>query len=56
MGHVRQELRLNTGRLLGALFGQIQLDVLDLHLLQGFTQVGGGLIDVMLHLLMVGRQ
>ena len=35
--HIGQELRFNARRLLGTLFGQIQLDVLDLHLFQGFT-------------------
>ena len=34
--HIGQELRLNARRLLGALFRQVQLDVLDLHLLKRF--------------------
>ncbi len=34
--HIGQELRLNARRLLGALFRQVQLDVLDLHLLKSF--------------------
>ncbi|MNS88805.1 hypothetical protein D3C72_1227960 [compost metagenome] len=33
VGHIRQELRFNTRRFLGAFLRQIQLDVLDLHLL-----------------------
>ena len=56
VGHIGQELRLNARRLLGALFRQVQLNVLDLHLLKGFPQIGGRLVDVVLHLLMVGRQ
>ncbi|MND90775.1 hypothetical protein D3C80_828680 [compost metagenome] len=54
--HVRQEFGFDARRFLGAFFRQIQLDVLDLHLLQGFAQVGGRLIDVLLHLFMVGRE
>ena len=36
VGHIGQEFRLNARRLLGALFRQVQLDVLDLHLLKRF--------------------
>lgn len=39
-----------------ARFSPDQLDVLDLHLLQGFTQIGGGLIDVLLHLFVIGGE
>ena len=56
VGHIGQEFRLNARRLLGALFRQVQFDVLNLHLLKGFPQIGGGLVDVVLHLLMVRRQ
>ncbi len=54
--HVRQELRLNTCRLLRTFFRQIQLHVLDLHLLQRFAQVRGGLVNVVLHLFVISRQ
>ncbi len=56
MRHVSQKLRLNTRRFLGAFLRQIQFDVLDFHLLQRFAQVRGGLVDVVLHLFMVGRK
>ena len=54
--HIGKEFRLNTCRFLGALFRQIQLNVLDLHLLQRFAQVGRGLVNVVLHLFVIRRQ
>ena len=54
--HISQKLRFNTRRFLGALFRQVQFNVLDLHLLQGFAQIRGGLIDIVLHLFVIGRQ
>lgn len=56
VGHVGKELGLDARRFLGALFRQIQFDVLDLHLLQRFAQIGGRLIDVVLHLFVIGGQ
>ena len=56
MRHIGKELGLDARGLLGALFRQIQLDVLNLHLLQRFAQIRGCLIDIVLHLLVVGRQ
>ena len=54
--HVGQEFRFNPRRFLRPFFGQIQLHVLDLHLLKGFAQIRSGLIDTLLHLLVIGRQ
>ncbi len=56
VGHIGQKFGLDAGGFLGALLRQVQLDVLDLHLLKGFTQIRCCLIDVVLHLLVVGRQ
>ena len=54
--HIGKEFRFNPRRFLGALFRQIQLNVLDLHLLQRFAQVGRRLVNVVLHLFVIGRQ
>ena len=54
--HIGKEFRFNPRRFLGALFRQIQLNVLDLHLLQRFAQVRRRLVNVMLHLFVIGRQ
>ena len=51
--HVGQKLRFDPCRLLRPLLGHVELDVLDLDLLQGFAQIRGGLIDVLLHLLVI---
>ena len=56
MRHVGKELGLDARGFLRALFRQIQLHVLDLHLLKRFPQIRGGLVDVMLHFLMIGGQ
>ncbi len=51
--HVGEELRLDPCRLLRPLLGHVELDVLDLDLLQRLAQIRGGLIDILLHLLMI---
>ena len=56
MGHVGQKFRLDARGFLRTLFREIQLDVLDLHLLERFTQIGGRLIDIVLHLFVIGRE
>ncbi len=56
VGHVGEELGLDPRRLLRPLLGHVELDVLDLDLLQRLAQVRGGLIDVLLHLLVVFRE
>ena len=53
MRHISEKFRLNARRFLGAFFRQIQLNVLDLHLLQRFTKIRRCLIDIVLHLFMV---
>ncbi len=54
--HIGEKLRLDARRFLGALFRQVQLDVLNLQLLQRFPQIPGRLIDIVLHLFMVGGE
>ena len=56
MRHIGEEFGFDSRRFLRAFFRQVQLDVLDFHLFKRFPQIRCRLIDVMLHLFVVGRQ